>query len=214
MVSKKTSFLIVSKSGRAYRIKRTIMQKTSYYWINGITAYRAIAAPALLLLIIFQERELFKWFLAFSFFTDAIDGLLARKYHVNSVMGARLDSIADDLTVLVATIGLVVWHSDFIFQQWVWILVVLILFLTQLIFAWARYKRTTSFHTYLAKVSAVFQGIFLILSFFLPAPPVFLFHLAMVLTALDLIEETAMVLFLPKWQADIKGIYWALKLKK
>lgn len=189
-------------------------KKSSYYVINGITFYRLIAAPFLLFLIFNNQKDLFKWLLAFSFFTDAVDGYLARKYKVTSIMGSKLDSIADDMTVLVAIIGLLVWNTAFIRQECVWVLLLLFLFLIQLTSALVRYKRTTSFHTYLAKVAAVFQGIFLVLSFFLSSPPLLLFHIAVALTALDLIEETIMVMLLPKWQADVKGLYQAIKQKQ
>ena len=56
------------------------MQKTSYYIINGITIYRIAAAPVLALLIIYGNKDVFKWMLAISFFTDAIDGFLARRF--------------------------------------------------------------------------------------------------------------------------------------
>ena len=58
------------------------MKKQSYYIINGITLYRVIAAPFLLYLVVTRQEDIFKWLLAFSFFTDAIDGFLARKYKV------------------------------------------------------------------------------------------------------------------------------------
>ncbi|MBK8952477.1 MAG: CDP-alcohol phosphatidyltransferase family protein [Chitinophagaceae bacterium] len=47
------------------------------------------------------------------FFTDSIDGFLARKYKVTSKFGTRLDSIGDDLTVFAATLGLFVVHPVF-----------------------------------------------------------------------------------------------------
>ncbi|WP_028298594.1 CDP-alcohol phosphatidyltransferase family protein [Olivibacter sitiensis] len=189
------------------------MKGKSYYMVNGITLYRLIAAPALLVLIFTGHRDIFGWLLAFSFLTDAIDGYLARRYGVVSVMGAKLDSIADDLTVLVAIIGLFVWHWPFIIEEYIWVLLLLVLYLLQLAFALFRYGKATSFHTYLAKVAAVFQGIFLVVTFFQSSPPQLLFLAAVVLTALDLIEETIMVAMLPKWQADVKGIFQAMRHK-
>ncbi|WP_134092021.1 CDP-alcohol phosphatidyltransferase family protein [Olivibacter sp. XZL3] len=183
------------------------MRKKSYYWINGITLYRLIAAPFLLFLIFSEHINWFKWLLAFSFFTDAIDGFLARKYKVASVMGAKMDSLADDLTVLVAIVGLFFYHQAFIYQEYRWVLLLLILFLIQITCALVRYGKFTSFHTYLAKVAAVSQALFLIPSFFLPSPSLPLFYIAIVLTSLDLIEETMMVMLLPKWEADVKGLH-------
>ncbi|HYD20610.1 MAG TPA: CDP-alcohol phosphatidyltransferase family protein, partial [Flavipsychrobacter sp.] len=88
------------------------------------------------------------------------------------------------------------------------------LFVSQIIMALVRYGKVSSFHTYLAKAAALLQGSFLILLFFLEEPPVILFYIATAVTALDLAEEMILVLLLPSWQADVKGLYWVLKEKK
>ncbi len=184
------------------------MHKTSYYIINGITIYRVAASLILLYLLITNQAEIFKWFLAFSFFTDAIDGFLARRYKVVSVMGAKLDSIGDDLTVAMGVVGLIVYKYDFISQYYVWLIILLILFVIQVISAFARYGEMTSFHTYLAKLAAVVQGVFLITAFFLPEPSRVLFFIAIFITALDLIEEILIVFTLKEPRQNVKGLYW------
>ena len=189
------------------------MKKNSYYIINGITLYRLIAAPFLLFFIITRNTDLFKWLLAVSFFTDAIDGYLARKYKVVSIMGAKLDSAGDDLTVIVGVTGLFVLRSEFIKNELPWLVVIFILFLIQITAALIRYRAVTSYHTYLAKLAAVCQGVFLILSFFMPEPSRLLFYIAIIITALDLLEEIILTFLLSKWKANVKGLYWVLKQK-
>src|SRR5678816_3438655 len=93
---------------------RNRTHKQAWYVINGITLYRIIAAPFLLVLIFTGQYDIFKWLLGLSFFTDLIDGYLARKFKVTSVLGTRLDSIGDDLTVLVGLIALFVLKLEFI----------------------------------------------------------------------------------------------------
>lgn len=189
------------------------MQKSSYYIINGITLYRLLAAPFLLFLIVTNQPDLFKWLLAISFFTDAIDGFLARRYKVVSVMGAKLDSIGDDFTVIAGIIGLFVFKRDFINQEFVWLLLLLVLFIIQVISAFVHYGAITSFHTYLAKLAAISQGVFLIPAFFVPEPIRILFYIAIAITALDLLEEIVLTFLLPEWKANVKGIYWVLEQK-
>ena len=182
--------------------------------INSITIYRIAITPILLFFIFIGSIDLFKWFLAISFFTDLIDGTLARKYKVASVLGARLDSIGDDLTIISAVIGLFAFRINFIKEE-VWIIgTLLALFLLQTIMALVKYKRVTSFHTYLAKIGAIFQGVFLILIFFFPEPIYILFYAAAIITMLDLIEEIILVIIIPKWVTNIKGLYWVKKNKK
>ena len=72
----------------------------------------------------------------------------------------------------------------------------------------------TSFHTYGAKIATIFQGIFLLLFFFLTEPLSVLFYITVIITALDLIEEIILVLILPEWKTDVKGLYWVLQQER
>jgi phosphatidylglycerophosphate synthase len=187
------------------------MHKQSYYIINGITIYRVAVTPILLFFIFTGNYDLFKWLLPVSFFTDLIDGFLARRYHVTSIMGTKLDSIGDDLTILAAVVGMFVFKLNFILDQILSIVPVLALFIIQIIFALTRYGKITSFHTYGAKLAALLQGVFLITAFLLPDPLLPLFYAATFVTIIELLEEIIMVVMLPEWKANVKGIYWLRK---
>ena len=187
------------------------MPTTGYYLVNGVTLYRAVSSVFLLYFIWTRNVEVFKWLLAISFFTDVIDGFLARRFMVSSIMGARLDSLADDLTVLMGILGIFRFQPEFLQQELPWIIILIAMYLIQTTMALVRYGRVSSFHTYMAKGAAILQGSFLILIFFLPEWPLALFHLAAVFTILDLIEEIILVLVLPEWESDVKGLYWVKK---
>ncbi|WP_018616414.1 CDP-alcohol phosphatidyltransferase family protein [Segetibacter koreensis] len=190
------------------------MNKPAYYIINAITLYRLIAAPVLLLLLVDKQIHTFSWLLSLSFFTDFIDGFLARRYKVTSVLGSRLDSIADDLTVLLAIIGLFMLKPLFIKSNYVVISVMLVLYILQVSLSLRQYGKLSSFHTYLAKIAAILQGVFFILMFFLPQPVSLLFYTTALVTIADIIEEIILVIVLPKWQTDVKGVYWILKKRR
>jgi len=184
---------------------------TAWYVINGITLYRIIAAPFLLILLFKNEIGLFKWLLALSFFTDLIDGFLARKYKVASVLGTRLDSIGDDLTVLVGMIGLFYLKWAFIKEQKIVFIILLLLFLVQVTYAFYRYGKMTNFHTYLAKLAALLQGVFLILVFFTDEPVMALFYAAVIITMLELVEEFILVYLLPTGPINVIIISLVMK---
>lgn len=186
----------------------------AWFIINGITFYRVLTAPVLLLLLFSGEYNLFKWMLLASFFTDFIDGFLARQYKVTSVFGTRLDSLGDDLTVLAGVTGLIVVYPDFIVSEKGWFIALLLLFTLQLGYAFYRYGKMTNFHTYLAKAAAIFQGIFLLLTFFLGKPFYPLFYAAVIITLVELLEEIILTGMLPEWKTDIKGFYWVWKSRK
>jgi phosphatidylglycerophosphate synthase len=189
------------------------MQKRAFYIVNGITLYRMIAVPVLLLFIVNDDLDIFKWLLPISFFTDAIDGFLARKYKVSSKFGSRLDSIADDLTVVVAIIGLLVFKPELLRHEIALIIVLVALYLFQTAFALIRYGKISGFHTYTAKFAAVLQGLFLITVFFVDEPLYIFFRIAAVVTAIGLVEEIILVLILPEWQNDVKGLFHVLRKK-
>lgn len=182
--------------------------KRVYYIVNGISIYRIIAALILVYLILVKDINWFKWLLAISFFTDMIDGYMARRYKVTSIIGSRLDSIGDDMTIGAAMVGLILLKTDFIRQEKVLLFLLFGMYVVQNAAAIIKYRKTTVFHTYSAKAGALFQGLFLILIFFLDTPPMILFYAGLIVTAINLIEETIMIILLPKWKTDVKGLFW------
>jgi phosphatidylglycerophosphate synthase len=187
------------------------MRPRPYYIINSITLYRLLAAPVLIFLVFSGNINMFKWLIAFSFFTDAIDGFLARKFKVVSRMGSKLDSIADDLTMTAGIFGVFLLKPYLVQQELFLIITMLVLLFIQMLLAFVRYRKMTSFHTYIAKVAAVLQACFLILLFFLPDIPFWLFYFAAAFTILDLIEEIILIFVLPGWKTDVKGLFWVLR---
>jgi len=181
--------------------------------VNYITIYRIITFPLLVFLIFAGNLDLFKWLLLASFFTDAIDGFLARRYNATSILGAKLDSIGDDLTVLAAAIGLFVTESDFIDEHKAMFIILIAFFLVQVAGSLYRYRKISTFHTYGAKMAAVVTAIFLLSVFFFREVNEPLFFVAAALTALELVEEIVLVALLRDYRSNVKGVYWVLKDK-
>lgn len=175
--------------------------------------YRILAAPFLLVLLVFNERDLFTWFLLISYCTDMIDGFLARKLKITSARGSQLDSIGDQITFVVGLIGLWIFENDFMKQNFILIVIALIPYCIQMLIAYSKYKKATAFHTYLAKISALIQGVFILASlFFSPYYP--LFYIMIAIGLLETIEEIALIFMYDKWVSDVRGVYWALKDKR
>ncbi len=70
-----------------------------------------------------------------------------------------LDSIADDLNLAAAIVGVYVLDPDFFVKERVTILILAGLYLAQNALALIKYHQLTTFHTYLAKIAAVLQGV-------------------------------------------------------
>jgi len=185
----------------------------NYNIADWFSFYRIFAAPFLLILLWLDEREFFTWFLLISYCTDMIDGFLARKLKIASARGSQLDSIGDQITFVIGLLGLLRFEFDFIKTNLLIILIALIPYIIQMLIAYAKYGKSTSFHTYLAKLSAIIQGIFIIWALFL-GPNYILFYFMIILGFLETIEEIIMIFMYDEWVSDIKGIYWALKDKR
>ena len=76
--------------------------------------------------------------------------------------------------------------------------------------AFYKYGKATAFHTYLAKSSAVLQGVFILFTLFF-TPVYWLFYLMIVIGVLETIEEITLIYMYDKWVDNVKGFYWALK---
>lgn len=137
-----------------------------------------------------------------------IDGFLARKLKITSPRGSQLDSMGDQLTLLVGFIGLLRFEFDFIQEYYQWILIPFTLYFIQMLIAFKKYHKATAFHTYLAKLSALIQAIFILWILFF-GPVYWLFYLMIFIGIIETIEEILLIFLYPKWVAGVKGYIWA-----
>ncbi|GAL65789.1 CDP-alcohol phosphatidyltransferase family protein [Jejuia pallidilutea] len=175
--------------------------------------YRIIAAPFLLALIWYGERQIFTWFLLISYATDAIDGYLARALKITSPRGSQLDSFGDQITFIIGLIGLFYFETSFIKTNLILICIAFIPYAVQMFIAYYKYGKATAFHTYLAKLSAVIQSIFILWALFF-SPEYVLFYGMLIIGLLETLEEITLIFMYDVWAADVKGIYWAFKDKR
>lgn len=185
----------------------------NYNIADWFSFYRIAAAPFLLVLLWFNERELFSWFLLISYSTDAIDGFLARQLKISSPRGSQLDSMGDQITLIIGLIGLFIFEKEFIIDNLVLIIIAFIPYIVQMIIAYLKYGKATAFHTYLAKLSAMMQSVFILWSLFF-SPDYVLFYIMIGIGLLETFEEITLIYMYDNWASDIKGIYWALRDKR
>ncbi|NND53299.1 MAG: CDP-alcohol phosphatidyltransferase family protein [Flavobacteriaceae bacterium] len=175
--------------------------------------YRVASTPVLLVLIYLDERFIFAWLLLISYLTDAIDGFLARQLKIASPRGSQLDSFGDQLTLFAGLIGLYFFERQFIEKNIVLILIAFIPYFIQMLIAYLKYGKATAFHTYLAKLSAVVQSIFIVWTLFF-SPDYTLFYVMIVVGILETMEEITLIFMYKYWVSDVKSIFWAVKDKR
>lgn len=180
---------------------------------DWLSLYRILSAPLLLTLMFMDQRLLFAIFLSVSFLTDALDGFLARRMNIVSQRGAQLDSIGDAITFTIGLAGMVVFETEFIREQSFLLFGAFAFYIFQLLLAYWRYGMPSSFHTYLAKISAVFQGTFMLWLFFVEVE-YWLFYAAIAFSIIETIEEVILIILFPTWRSDVRGLLWVLNERR
>jgi CDP-diacylglycerol--glycerol-3-phosphate 3-phosphatidyltransferase len=179
---------------------------------NLLSGFRLLSAPVLVALALAGQREAFLWLLALAFFTDAIDGVLARLMGQTGRFGARLDSLADVAVYAATAVALVLLWPDLARREWLAIAAVLASFMLPAVVGLLRFGHFTSYHTVLVKVAVVATvlGLFLLLL----EVSVWPFRIAAVLALLAGLEEIAITLVLERERSDVPGLLPLLRERR
>ncbi|AKD05336.1 hypothetical protein PKOR_22620 [Pontibacter korlensis] len=177
---------------------------------DWLSVSRIILIPFLLVFIAMEKNSVVGWLVLLGFLTDALDGFLARKLNKTSKRGTKLDSIGDMLLIASALLGLFWLYTDFVVEHAWPALTAIGLFLLQFILSRIRYGKSSSFHTYMAKITAVALALMLVSSFFFGIVP-WLYYLAFIAAIVEAVEEIMLVFVLEKQRENVKGLYWVLK---
>lgn len=176
---------------------------------NLLSFYRLLAFPVILGFIVYREQGLFALFLIINLLTDVADGYIARKLKQETEFGAKLDSLADTLTYILALIGIFVFKlQDFIPHLYIFGIYLFLLFVLVFL-SLIKFNRLPSFHLYSKKIGGYIQGLFLItlftIGFITP-----LFYLMVIWGILSAIEHIAIQLIIKEMKSNVKGIWWVL----
>ena len=177
---------------------------------NVLSGARALAVPVLFALALLEREAAFTWVLIPALLSDIVDGLVARVFSLQSRLGAILDSVADTLLMLASVYGVWVFHPEVI-RDHAWLCGAAVgLWLLEDFVALLRYRRLSSFHTYASKVVANLLGLFIGWLFLFGFEP-WMLYLAVGASIVASLEEIALVARLPRWRADVRGLWWVWK---
>jgi len=179
---------------------------------NLLSAYRLLALPFIAWAIWKGDRQLYIVLMSVNLITDILDGFIARRFNLQTELGARLDSTADLGTYVMAFAGFIVLEKEFVQEmRWPFFLLLGCYALPQLL-SFLRFKRNTSFHLYSSKVTGYLQGIFIFTYFVFGFSPWY-FWLMWTVSLLAYFEGLVIVSLIPQLRSNVKGIYWMLKEK-
>jgi len=187
------------------------MKKKEFWNIpNLITLYRLLMVPVILYFAISGREKLFAIFLVINLLSDVIDGYIARRFKLETEIGARLDSFADNFNYVLAFIGFFIFKMDDFRPHIVSFIIFVIMLVMTIIVPLIKFRMFPSYHLYITKIGGYIQGAFFIYLFTIGFVTPF-YYFMIVWGILGAIECIAIDLVIPEMRSNVKGLYWVLK---
>ena len=179
---------------------------------NLISLFRLLIVPVLLLFAARHQTTLFLTGLALAFFTDVLDGFLARVLNQITPLGSRLDSWGDFFIYSTMAIGAWLQWPDTVRQYWLESTLIVTSFVLPTIVAALKFKSIVSYHTWSVKVAVgmTMLGYFTLFAASLGWP----FQIAAALCCFAAAEEIAITTVLKRHHSDIRSLRQAITLKQ
>lgn len=176
---------------------------------NTISLTRIAAAPFLVWAALADSPRVFLGLFAFMLVTDFLDGFLARRLNLQTVLGSQLDTIGDVLTVLFVIPGAWLLWPGTVREELVFFLLAPGMLALSGSVCLIRHGRLPSYHTRSAKLATATAGVgvWILLAGFTP----WLFRGAVLLLAWSAVEEIWITILLPKWHPNVPSVNHALR---
>lgn len=139
------------------------------------------------------------------FLTDVFDGIIARKLNVASEKLRVWDSNVDQFFWLSVLFAVFYLNQDFLFANWLWIVLIVLLEASCYIISFIKFKKTIATHSYLAKIWTLSLLAFLI-DLSLNASSTYIFWLCIFLGILSRAEIILIIIGLKHWTTDVSSI--------
>ena len=192
-----------------FLIRRVKTYFKEYSIADYFTLSRLLLSPFSIVLILLDEEKWFAAFILILFATDMVDGSLARCTGSVSTKGARLDSLADFLTIIFTIIGSLYFQYKFFSNHVCAISFTIIFYFLSIFLGFGRYGKLSSFHTYLSKFSALLL-VYLFWNLFFRELNENIFIVILAVLWTSIFEEIILIFLLPNWRSDVKGLIWVL----
>jgi CDP-diacylglycerol--glycerol-3-phosphate 3-phosphatidyltransferase len=179
---------------------------------NILSLYRLASFPFGLYLAVYGQEQIFVWLICINLITDILDGLIARVFNMQTEIGARIDSLADVGTYILAVLGVFIFKSEAFAPHWISFGVFVGMFLMTNIFSLIKFGRFPSLHLYSSKIGGYIQGIFFFILFVFDFYTSFYYF--MITWAISAFTEHLVIqIIIKEMQSNVKGLYWVLKRK-
>ncbi len=180
---------------------------------NLLSLYRLLATPVLAYVAYLGEEQVFFYWFLTNMFTDALDGFIARKFNMQTKLGAKLDSLADFAMYVLAMYAFVQLKWEVLSPYRISFFMIFFYYMFIDIFALFKFREIASLHLIISKINGVVQGMFFLLLFTVGFNAYF-YWLMFVLASLGFVENMFFLIKIDKMSPQMKGIYWYLKRNK
>lgn len=177
---------------------------------NALSFYRLVAFPFALYCIIQGAERIFATLLIINLITDILDGWIARRYQMETQFGARLDSIADTGTYVLALTGVLVFKAADFAPHLSSLYIFIGLYVFANLLSLFKFGRMPSMHLYSWKIGGYMQGFFFFLLFTVGFITPY-YYLMITWGILAFLEHIIIQFLIPEMGVNLKGLYWVLK---
>jgi CDP-diacylglycerol--glycerol-3-phosphate 3-phosphatidyltransferase len=175
---------------------------------NILSALRIALAPVLLLLAWYGYGRLFLLLWLFSYFTDALDGFIARHFNQMSELGPKLDTAADFAIYMASPVAIWWLWPHIVGQELIFFIALMLSIVLPPLIGFIKFQRMTSYHTMLVKIAivlVVFSLVYLLLG-----GSAWPFRIATLVAIAAAAEEIALTSLLSRPHSDVRSI-WQLR---
>jgi len=136
--------------------------------------------------------------------TDVLDGYIARKYKVESKLGAKLDSLGDYTFFLMLVLYFFIWRLNLIEDNSIFIVIVIMVRLSSLLVCWIKNKKVYSLHNIANKVTGLLLYVGILIEIVVERKDIVIFLL--VISLISALEELMIMLTIKEPDSNIKSI--------
>lgn len=180
---------------------------------NILSGYRLLSFPFLLYLALTSREDLFALLLVINLITDVLDGLIARAFNLQTEFGARLDSLADLGTYILAFLGISLFKSEIFTNYPISFYTFIGLFICSNLLSLFKFGKLPCLHLYSWKIGGYIQGLFFLV-LFTHGLVEFLYYFMVFYGIIAFCEHIAVQLIISDMLPNAKGLYWVLKERR
>ncbi len=184
------------------RRERILIMKLLRHIPNLLSVIRIALA---LSIIIFANNMFVFYIVLLCGVTDVLDGYIARKYHFESKLGAKLDSLGDYVFFLILVFYFFIWHIDLIKDNSIFIGIIIIVRLSSLLICWIKNRKIYSLHTISNKITGLLLFIGILVEIISERKDIILFLL--VISLISAFEELMIMIIEKEPNINIKSIF-------